>query len=141
MHTWTSKTEKQFFLKTIVSLGNIFLVEFLLQRCFPSYFNVIMAIKQWRVALFPWQLWIQRSFQLQGAYQQCAPQVFQLIPSAIGSQLGPRMGSEPQGKSLLTEGCLSGYFMHIVFFYVCVPKWQRLRSTVLKYIMNQHISF
>lgn len=38
-------------------------------------------------------------------------------------------------KSLLTVGCLSGYFMHIVFSFH-VPKWQRLRSTVLKYIMK-----
>lgn len=44
------------------------------------------------------------------------------------------MGSGPQGKSLLTMGCLSGYSMRMVCFYV--PKWQRLRSTVLKYIMK-----
>lgn len=58
---------KWFFLKTIIKLWNIFLVEFLFPRYFSSYFNIIVAIKQLRVALFPWQLLIQSSFQSQGS--------------------------------------------------------------------------
>lgn len=123
---------KWFFSKDYNQTEEYFLGRVSLTKILFFLFNIIVAIKQLRVALFPWQLLIHSSFQSQGSMPAvCSTGVLQVIPAAIGSQLGSRMGSGPQ--QVTTDRGL--FILHIVFS--ChVPKWQRLRSTVLKYIMK-----